>query len=113
MSAFNRLKMPEQETCPNCGSLIVRAVQFAYGDVWQRDYELGDTVEWDGNNIGEAGHREVLVSGHPEGCPVCGFIPAVRYEITLRRDRIADLTVADLETEYQRFGHDGYLVTKD
>jgi hypothetical protein len=83
MSAYNRIELSEREACPNCGSCIVRIVQFKYGEVWQHTYRVGDPLVWGENNIGAPGHHKVIASAHPEGCPVCGDVPEFRYEVLL------------------------------
>ena len=110
MSTYNRLEMPEEETCPTCGSGITRMIQFKYGDVWQHDYKLGDRIIWDKNNVGEPGHKSVIVSAHPEACPVCGDLPDVRFEISLEEDRIVGIERADPAEEFSRFAHNTYTV---
>ena len=47
-------------------------VQFKYGDCWQHEYVLGETIGWGGNDVGRPGRRRVVVSGAGESCPRCG-----------------------------------------
>src|SRR5438093_10137976 len=88
MPAYNEVVRTDEEVCPRCHSKIHRTVQFKYGDVWQHRYVLGDKLEWGGNDVGEAGHRLVIVVGYPGECPVCGHAPEMTYDITLRDDVI-------------------------
>jgi hypothetical protein len=77
MSAFNVVQGPN-ETCTRCGSSISRDVQFKYGDTWQHEYEVGDRIEWGGNDLGEPAEL-VIVTGIGDLCPVCGYLP--EYEL--------------------------------
>jgi predicted RNA-binding Zn-ribbon protein involved in translation (DUF1610 family) len=113
MGAYNRVELPDEEICPNCGSRITRFAQFKYGDVWQHDYRRADCLVWERNNVGEAGHHRVTVSGHPESCPACGDVPDVRYEILVEDDRITGIVRADSRSEYSRFGHESFYVTDE
>ena len=69
MRAFNRLRA--EVRCPNCGSTGEQFIQFKFGDVWQHDYRLGDTLTWGGNDVGRPGLTKVIVSGAGEECPMC------------------------------------------
>ena len=44
MGAFNRLRA--EARCPNCGQTMKQVIQFKFGDTWQYDYDLGDTLRW-------------------------------------------------------------------
>lgn len=69
MGAFNRLRA--EARCPNCGEMTEQVIQFKFGDTWQHDYAIGDTLRWGGNDIGRAGLGKVMVLGAAEECPVC------------------------------------------
>jgi hypothetical protein len=110
MSAFNRLALPNQERCPRCGSTITRWLQFKYGRTAQDDYKIGDRLRWGANDIGQAGHKRVLVNAYPEACPVCGDVPKYRYELLVEDDKIVSARRVALEGEYERFGHSSFVV---
>lgn len=60
--------------CERCGVASDRAIQFKFGDVWQYDYEIGDTLTWGGNVQGEPGWTQVVALGVVEDeCPNCGL----------------------------------------
>jgi len=70
LGAFNTLHL--EAPCPNCRRVVALAVQFKYGDCWQHEYKLGDTLRWGGNDVGRPGASRVVVSGASESCPLCG-----------------------------------------
>ncbi|HZK72431.1 MAG TPA: hypothetical protein VFD88_00310 [Clostridia bacterium] len=110
MSSYNLLVMPEEDTCPNFGSRIVRKVQFKYAEVWQHEYQIGDKISWGTNNVGSPGRRRVLLSAHPEPCPVCGNVPNVRYEVLVENDVLIGVERASVDTEHKRFDHEHFVV---
>jgi hypothetical protein len=112
MPAFNRLVMPEAETCPNCRQTIIRSVQFTYGQVWQHEYQTGERLRWGGPSVGEPGHRKVLKSAYPEACPLCGDIPRVRYDLLVEDDTIVSISRSALDTEFQTLGHQSFKVVE-
>ena len=70
MGAYNTVVLPAEEQCPRCSSVVMRRVQFKYGDTRQHDFIVGQRIGWGGNDIGRKATR-VKVLGYPEGCPVC------------------------------------------
>src|SRR5271167_4572657 len=100
MSAFNEVVRTDDETCPRCASRIHRAVQFKYGDTWQHRFVEGDRIQWGGNDIGEPGHSVVIVLGAAGACPLCGDVPDVDYDITIREDVIEDVRPSDGTYDY-------------
>ena len=113
MSSYNQLVMPDEEICPNCGSRIVRKVQFKYGEVWQHKYRMGEKIRWGANDIGKSGHSRVVVSAHPEPCPACGDVPDTRDEISIENDVIVRVEQVPVDKEYQRSGHEPFLVLEE
>ncbi len=83
MGMFNVLRVPE--TCASCGSAIQRRVQFGWGDTWLHEYDVGDTLRWGGNDIGDPGMRRVVVEAAAENCPVCGA-DGPEGEVIIERD---------------------------
>jgi hypothetical protein len=101
MAAYNEVVRTEEEVCPRCNSKIHRTVQFKYGDSWQHHYVVGDKLDWGGNDIGEPGHKVVVVAGYPSGCPVCGHTPDMTYDVTLRDDVLSEVRPSDGTYEYR------------
>lgn len=56
MSMFNELHVVL--SCPACGQSAERTIQFKFGERWQHEYHLGDTVRWGVNEVGEPGLQE-------------------------------------------------------
>jgi hypothetical protein len=111
MGAYNRLLIAE--TCSRCGSDITRAVQFKYGDVWQRDYAIGQALAWDGNNVGHPGEKCVMVSGHPEACPSCADAPNWTYDLHIIDDIIRSAKRREPGTEFDDYGHEPFVLCRD
>ena len=44
MGAFNTLKAVA--TCPRCRATVAIQIQFKYGDTWQYEYAIGDSLRW-------------------------------------------------------------------
>jgi predicted RNA-binding Zn-ribbon protein involved in translation (DUF1610 family) len=111
MSLYSRLHIEQQEECPNCNSMINRTVQFAYGNTRLVNYEVGQTLQWGGNDVGERGHVRVRVSGHAEPCPRCGHLPDTLYEVLIEEDRLVSVRRrGKINEELQLFGPDGHRV---
>ncbi|MBB6350211.1 hypothetical protein AB0C18_12855 [Nonomuraea muscovyensis] len=74
MGLFNRVKLPDPLTCPNCGVAGIWTAQFRFGATDQIDYEVGQRLSWEyiWAVEGEPGHHRVLAQGILEGCPHCG-----------------------------------------
>ena len=100
MSACNEVIRVAEEVCPRCGSKIHRSVQFKYGDTWQHCFVVGDRIDWGGNDIGEPGHKLVVVLGYPGECPVCGHVPDRTYDVSIRDDIIEDVRPSDGTYDY-------------
>lgn len=109
MAAYNEVLRTEEEICSRCNSSIRRRVQFKYGDTWQHRYAIGDKLDWGGNDIGEPGHKIVVV-GYPGECPVCGHVLDSTYDVTLRNDVIYDLRPSD--GSYECRGERTYFVVE-
>jgi rRNA maturation protein Nop10 len=110
MSAYNVVIACDEEECPRCGSKIQRPVQFKYGDTWQYQYKIGDRIRWGGNDIGEPGHKVVVVEGYADECPVCGHVPDQTYDITIRDDVIECVLPSDGTYDYVGSGKDYFVV---
>jgi hypothetical protein len=100
MAAYNEVVRAGEEVCPRCGSKIHRVVQFKYGDTWQHHYAVGDRLDWGGNDVGEPGHKLVVVVGYPGECPICGHEPDITYDVTIREDVIDGIRPSDGTYDY-------------
>ena len=89
MSAFNELKAVVR--CPNCYYLAEHVIQYKYGTTYQLEYELGDKIDWGGNQIGVPGLERVLVAGcGPTSCPNCTD-RGLDFIIVIEDDRVVDV----------------------
>jgi hypothetical protein len=110
MSAYNEVTRVAEEVCPRCGSKIHRLVQFKYGDTWQHRFAVGDRIDWGGNDIGESGHKLVVVLGYPGECPVCGHVPDRTYDVWIRDDVIEDVRPSDGTHDYVGGGQTYFVI---
>ena len=108
MSAFNTVEVPDGESCPRCGNITVRRVQFKYGDRRAYEYAVGDTLKWGGNDRGIPA-RLVKVKGYPEPCPDCDFDSVGWYDVIIRDNIIESVTAGSGDT-YAESGDDDYVV---
>jgi hypothetical protein len=92
MGAFNEVSVATK--CPTCSQPVQVRVQFKYGDTWQHQYRLGEALKWGGNDVGEPGHRRVVVDGAAERCPKCGHEDDWNFYVLLERDVIASVEPA-------------------
>lgn len=69
MSAFNTLRA--SVAYPVCGRTGLFAVQFKFGDAWQHEYTLGDTILWGGNDYGRKTEGVAQVEGIGGPCSNC------------------------------------------
>ncbi|MEU0879807.1 hypothetical protein ABZ345_14465 [Lentzea sp. NPDC005914] len=111
MGAFNILVMPELEWwCPRCGLGKTRFVQFKYGAQIQKEYYVGDTLEWGTLDRGEPGLRHVAVLGFGLSCVDCGYQDDQDYRIDIRSDVISSVVPDDGELDYLSQGNHYWLV---
>lgn len=85
MGAFNVLVV--EDVCRIDGTPVERRIQFKFGHVGQTVYQVGDELEWGGNDQGEPGAARVVVSGISEKCPSCGQ-ESEDYAVWIEHDRI-------------------------
>jgi hypothetical protein len=88
MGTFNTLHVAV--TCSNCKTAYNDKIQFAYGDVWQHHYKVGDEILWDINNVGVRDANRAIVYGISEldFCPICGISLDNEYDIVVVDNRI-------------------------
>jgi hypothetical protein len=73
MGAFNTL-LVNKVPCPKCGYEQNWRIQFKYGDCWQYEYQLGETIQWGGNDKGKNVGGRVRTDGiAEEQCLQCGL----------------------------------------
>src|SRR5688572_64615 len=90
--------------CPGCNGSVPLRIQFKYGNTWQHEYKLGERLTWGGNDIGEPGHKRVVVDGIAESCPSCGYDETMDYYVFLRDDVIVSVEPATNEYDFARTG---------
>jgi hypothetical protein len=96
MAAFNTVSVTRLTPCPRCADGGTIRLQFGYGDTWQHDYQLNDSVRWGGNDVGTRTElAEVL--GYPEDCPVCGLAISGEYVLTIDHDKLTAYRLAEPE----------------
>ncbi|GGQ93269.1 hypothetical protein [Deinococcus ruber] len=49
MGTFDILVIPQR--CEQCRNIVENRYQFKYGTPWQKEFSLGDDVNWEGNPI--------------------------------------------------------------
>ena len=64
-------------------------VQFKYGDTWQHEYEVGDMLKWDGNDLGVRSATHVVADGCLDG-PEQSVVPT-DFEVHVVNGRIAEV----------------------
>jgi len=61
--------------CVHCGAVSSYKVQFKYGNCYQYEYEIGDEIEWSGDDSsydwGDPNQVAVVVEGVGGPCPNC------------------------------------------
>lgn len=88
MAAFNTVRARRLVRCPRCSDAGTINLQFAYGDTWQYQYELGDLLRWGGNDVGIRS-ESARVLAFPEPCPVCGRDIEGEYVLEIEGGRLA------------------------
>ncbi|WP_459805664.1 hypothetical protein [Herbidospora sp. RD11066] len=105
---FNVLRNAVRITCEHCGSAGFRVMQFTYGALELRFYEIDDRLRWDDDPEGEPGLAEVRVEAILESCPDCGGDSSEEmYEILVRDDVITSVKPTELGALYP-----GYVVVR-
>lgn len=91
MSAYNVISNITA-TCPRCKSQVVIDVQFKFGATWQYTYRIGDRLRWGRNDIGETGHKRVVVDAISESpCSSCDYSEEWRLYLFIVDDCIAEV----------------------
>ncbi len=112
MGAFNVVTIKEK--CSACGNFVELRIQFKYAEVWQHEYEPGDSLIWSKRrfgNDGEPGHKRVVVDAVAENCPVCDA-EGPDYEVWLENDRIVAVKPFSGKFDFVRF-HETYIIVEE
>jgi hypothetical protein len=97
MGAFNTVDVERLTPCPRCGDTGSISIQFAYGDVQQHRYSVGDQLMWGGNDVGSISSGTTRILGTPEYCRRCGLPVDGEYVLQIRDGRLADYEIATPE----------------
>lgn len=83
MGTFNTLHI--SIICHTCKAACKDTIQFAYGEVWQHNYNIGDELLWGSNNVGVRGTKRVIVYGISERdfCSTCEIKQDNEYDIVV------------------------------
>jgi hypothetical protein len=98
MGAYNILKTEIQ--CTHCKKTFIGKVQFKFGDTWQYEYLIGETIKWGAANIGHPDIDNVKVYGILENlnCPVCESPLECEYDIIIKEHTIISIvSLVDFE----------------
>ena len=87
MLALTHNMLEVATTCPSCTRKIQAMVNFQYGGSIEKEYQLGEAIEWGCFDIGEPGHRNVVLHGVGLECPICGFEELGNFEIHMEDDK--------------------------
>jgi len=92
MGAFNTVTA--RWTNLRTGTVHDIRVQFKYGEAWQYEYRVGDTLEWGGNDIGSQEAEWAVVDGCLESAsPPLPEVPE-DYEVHIVSGRIETVVPA-------------------
>lgn len=109
MGAFNVVTAAAR--CPACSQQVTVRVQFKYGDTWQHEYRVGDSLTWGGNDVGVPGRGRVVVDGVAERCRQCGNDDEWNFYVFVERDVI--VAVEPATGEYRFPPDDGFIVLNE
>jgi len=103
MSAFNTVT--GQTTCPICGERGEFEIQFKYGKTWQLKYNLGDAIQWGGNEIGNPDFKKVSVEGISNACFSCGR-DMLEFDVIIIDNIIKELVgIGESRTDESELGY--------
>ena len=93
MGAFN--VVIKSIECRACRRRVQGRIQFKYGDVWQHEYQVGDTIRWGGNDVGKPHEKNVVADGVAEDCPHCHDDAEQSFFVFIRDNVIRDVVPSD------------------
>lgn len=92
MGAFNTVR--SEQTCGSCGQRTAFQIQYKYGELWQYEYQIGDSIAWSTKykkaDAGKPGRPQVVVEGIAENCPHCRA-EGGEFEVWLANDKIVEV----------------------
>ncbi|WP_328867194.1 hypothetical protein [Streptomyces sp. NBC_00304] len=100
MGVYDRLFVPRDSPCPQCGSRADLVIQFHFGDVWLHRFRVGDTIAWSAGAKGSPRTGRFGIPGYPEWCEACGLDDEDLYVVEFDGDVITGhrrATEEDLE----------------
>ena len=98
MGAYNLLKTKIQ--CIHCKKSFLANIQFKFGDTWQNEYSINETIKWGGADIGQPGLDKVKVYGilEVDRCQFCKLQLEDEFDIIVEKDIIKGINLlANLE----------------
>lgn len=111
MSSYNILIT--ESVCTNCGVKSPVRIQFKFGNTWQLQYRIGDTISWGGNDIGSPNLTDVKAYGIAEStvCPSCNEdrIPE-EYDVFIKNNVITGIAPMENIDDYLPPGNTEYMV---
>jgi hypothetical protein len=110
MGAYNVVTI--DSPCIHCAEKVPVRVQFKYGDARQHEYSVGDSLRWGGNDIGESGHRRVVVDGVGERCPRCRYDGERNFYVFVENDVIKAVEPASNRYDFATIGQT-YIVLEE
>ena len=108
MGAFNTIQT--EVACPSCGQSAEFEIQFKYGNTWQLSYNLGDRLQWGGNDVGVPGKKKVEVESIGGPCPHCS-VDCVEFDVTIENDVITSVTA--LGADRENYSEEGYSIIEE
>ena len=93
MALYNILKA--EMCCPSCDKELLQDIQFQYGDTYQHEYRVGDSILWSSsepnNDWGCSTDGYVVVEGLGKKCSSCvGCFPV--FDIYIKKNVIEKVT---------------------
>ncbi|MBW8687231.1 hypothetical protein [Chitinophaga rhizophila] len=111
MGSFNILLA--DVTCSVCKKQYEGRIQFKYGNVSFREFRVGDSIMWGGNQIGSPDAKKVKVYGilEVELCPICGQVNVdEEFDLYVINDLITNILPIEDITCYLDEGTSEYVV---
>src|SRR5437868_14601658 len=97
MSAYNTVIFPWKD--PDSKKEYNLSIQFKYGDVWQYEFKIGDTLKWGGNDNGNPLAKKVVVEGILEGKKLTNKMPE-DFEIHISNNKIISVVPSTYLYDY-------------
>lgn len=108
MGAYNTLTIEWNDD--NSEQIHVLLLQFKYGEVWQYNYKIGDSLRWGEQNLGDKEAKEVLVEAIAENVDIpIGLVE--EFEIFIRNNIILSAIPLKDKKKYFNIGSN-YIVLK-